>query len=732
MASKRTQPAWSVPGEGVNNSSNNNLQIFNSLTRSKNDFSPIAGKAVTWYNCGPTVYDSSHMGHARSYITFDILRRVLRDYFNYDVFFVQNVTDIDDKIIHRARQNYLYENYVSQLKERQSVVDDAKTALALIEQKLSEETDPDKKKMYAKMVESADAAIGDANMSTADLVAKVKDILSVWLDKVKGKEVSDNDIFITLPRYFENDYNEDMLALNILPPDCVTRVSEFVPEIVEYVKSIMDNQYAYESNGSVYFDTEKFAQTEKHFYAKLVPEAYGDNKALAEGEGDLGASGEEKRSPNDFALWKSSKPGEPFWPSPWGNGRPGWHIECSVMASALFGGQMDIHSGGIDLRFPHHDNEMAQAEAFFNTGKPWVNYFLHSGHLTISGCKMSKSLKNFITIKEALAKNTARQLRIAFLLHSWKDTLDYSDNTMSEAVQFEKTLNEFFLTVKDILRTHRQLPVEKKIVKWEDREKSLNQKFKEHVQLVDQTLRDNIDTKSACEEIRRLVSASNTYINEQKDLSNPNLLHSIAAYITRLLDTFGCVSIGDPIGFPADASSSSGGDREQQVMPFIDVISQLRQEIRKKATELKNGDLFKLCDSIRDDVLPNLGVRMEDYNAEDGQLLARVKLVDKEILLREREEKIQLEKVKQQEKEAKKKAAAAKVAEPPVAPNQFFRNEVSKYSQWDENGMPTHDQEGKELTKSALKKVAKLYEAQEKKYNAYLKQQSTMPAGDAK
>ncbi len=257
-------------------------------------------------------------------------------------------------------------------------------------------------------------------------------------------------------------------------------------------------------------------------------------------------------------------------------------------------------------------------------------------------------------------------------------------------------------------------------------------RFKEHVQLVDQALRDNIDTKSACEEIRRLVSASNTYINEQKDLSNPNLLHSIAAYITRLLDTFGCVSIGDPIGFPADASSSSGGDREQQVMPFIDVISQLRQEIRKKATELKNGDLFKLCDSIRDDVLPNLGVRMEDYNAEDGQLLARVKLVDKEILLREREEKIQLEKVKQQEKEAKKKAAAAKVAEPPVAPNQFFRNEVSKYSQWDENGMPTHDQEGKELTKSALKKVAKLYEAQEKKYNAYLKQQSTMPAGDAK
>lgn len=445
MSSKRTQPTWSLPGKGVNSGdSSNPLQIYNSLTRSKNVFSPVAENRVTWYNCGPTVYDSSHMGHARSYITFDILRRVLRDYFHYDLFFVQNVTDIDDKIIHRARQNYLYESYVSQLKdkERQTVVEDAKTALALIEQKLAEEADSDKKKMYAKMVANAAAVIGDANVSTSDLVAKVKDILSLWLDKVKGKDVTDNDIFISLPRYFENDYNEDMLALNILPPDCVTRVSEFVPEIVEYVKSIIDNQYAYESNGSVYFDTEKFAHAEKHFYAKLVPEAYGDNRALAEGEGDLGASsGEEKRSSNDFALWKSSKPGEPFWPSLWGNGRPGWHIECSVMASSLFGGQMDIHSGGIDLRFPHHDNEMAQAEAYFNSGKPWVNYFLHSGHLTISGCKMSKSLKNFITIKEALSKNTARQLRIAFLLHSWKDTLDYSENTMSEAVQFEKTVN---------------------------------------------------------------------------------------------------------------------------------------------------------------------------------------------------------------------------------------------------------------------------------------------------
>lgn len=147
-----------------------------------------------------------------------------------------------------------------------------------------------------------------------------------------------------------------------------------------------------------------------------------------------------KRQAMDFALWKASKPGEPAWDSPWGRGRPGWHIECSVMATEVLGNKLDIHAGGIDLRFPHHDNEIAQSEACFESDS-WVNYFLHSGHLTITGCKMSKSLKNFITIKEALKDNSARQIRIAFLLHSWKDTLDYSPSVMEGAVQLEKLLN---------------------------------------------------------------------------------------------------------------------------------------------------------------------------------------------------------------------------------------------------------------------------------------------------
>lgn len=163
----------------------------------------------------------------------------------------------------------------------------------------------------------------------------------------------------------------------------------------------------------------------------------------------------EKKSVIDFALWKSSKAGEPWWDSPWGKGRPGWHIECSVMASAICGESLDIHTGGVDLKFPHHDNELAQAEAYFNNSH-WVRYFLHSGHLTIAGCKMSKSLKNFITIQDALKKNSSRQLRLAFLLHSWKDTLDYSDNTMNMAVQYEKFLNVSIqcLYTYDVLINH--------------------------------------------------------------------------------------------------------------------------------------------------------------------------------------------------------------------------------------------------------------------------------------
>ncbi|KAH7642459.1 cysteine-trna ligase [Dermatophagoides farinae] len=725
MAEKRKQPEWKKP----QTKDVLKLELYNSLTRDKNEFVPISQQRLTWYNCGPTVYDSSHMGHARSYITFDIIRRVLRNYFGFNVFFVQNITDIDDKIIRRARQNHLFDKYLQELKqgskENQNILADINNALAETKAKFEHETDPDKRAMLSKLINNTESTIKDSANNVENMVLGVKDVLSIWLDQNFGHEVCDREIFISLPRFYENEYNQDMNALNILPPDCVTRVSEYVPEIVEYIQKIIENGYAYVSNGSVYFDTEKFAQTPHHYYAKLVPEAFGDSKALAEGEGDLTAIIEEKRNANDFALWKNSKPGEPWWPSPWGQGRPGWHIECSVMASSIIGEQMDIHSGGIDLRFPHHDNEMAQSEAYFNTGRPWVNYFLHSGHLTISGCKMSKSLKNFITIKEALKKISSRQLRLVFLLHSWKDTLDYSDNTMNDAIHFEKNLNEFFLTVKDILRQNSKMAMEKRFVKWNNDERNLYEKFIEHTRRIDQALHDNIDTKKACEEIRRLLSVSNIYIQNKQNQSNPILLCIITQYITRLMDIFGCVSFFDEqqlIGFPQESSNNIEG-KEKIILPFIESIAKLRDEIRNIARDLKNKQLFILCDRIRDDIFPELGVRMEDYETSDGQQQWRLKLVDRETLMQERLKRIEeAEQAKRLATEMKqKKLEQAKSEPPPIDPRQMFRLETDKYSQFDDNGMPTHDQDGQELTKSALKKIAKRFQAQEKKYNDYLK-----------
>uniref|UniRef100_A0AAQ5ZZU2 Cysteine--tRNA ligase, cytoplasmic n=1 Tax=Amphiprion ocellaris TaxID=80972 RepID=A0AAQ5ZZU2_AMPOC len=707
---KRVQPSWSPPaGTDVPQ-----LRLYNSLTRAKEPFVPQRGNRVTWYCCGPTVYDASHMGHARSYISFDILRRTLSDYFKYDVFYCINITDIDDKIIKRARQNYLLEQYKEKKPQPAQILQDVLSARGPFQASLASTSDPDKK----QMMERLDAAVADAleplqgaleSDEVAALLESSKDLLADWLDKQFGSQVTENSIFSILPKYWEGEYHKDMEALNVLPPDVLTRVSEYVPEIVEFVKKIVSNGYGYESNGSVYFNTSKFDSSPQHSYAKLVPEAVGDQKALQEGEGDLSISADrlsEKKSQNDFALWKASKPGEPSWDSPWGKGRPGWHIECSAMAGSILGESMDIHGGGFDLRFPHHDNELAQSEAFFENDH-WVRYFLHTGHLTIAGCKMSKSLKNFITIKDALAKNTARQLRLAFLMHSWKDTLDYSSNTMESAVQYEKFMNEFFLNVKDILRA--PTDVTGQFEKWEEAEVELNNSFYDRKAAVHEALCDNIDTRTAMEEMRVLVGQSNSYVASRKNAKlRPNrlLMESIAVYLTNMLKIFGAIEGSDPIGFPVGGQDQSV-DLESTVMPYLSVLSDFRENVRKIAREQKVMELLQLCDDVRDETLPELGVRLEDHEG----LPTVVKLVDKETLLKEKEEK---------KKIYCKCDIMAKLAKMKTPPCEMFRCETDKYSSFDETGFPTHDAEGKELSKGQAKKLRKLYEAQEKLHSEYL------------
>ncbi|XP_053884184.1 cysteine--tRNA ligase, cytoplasmic isoform X2 [Malaclemys terrapin pileata] len=728
---KRTQPHWSSP-EGTKQSK---LCLYNSLTRNKDVFQPQNGKKVTWYCCGPTVYDASHMGHARSYISFDILRRVLRDYFKYDVFYCINITDIDDKIIKRARQNYLFEQYREKKPPAVQLFEDVQIASKPFSAMLNDTTDPDKKQMLERIQNAVKSAVEhleeavqkklpgeEINKHAEKLLEEAKDVLSEWLDTKFGSQVTDNSIFSNLPKFWEEEYHKDMEALNVLPPDVLTRVSEYVPEIVAFVQKIVDNGYGYVSNGSVYFDTMKFDATEKHSYAKLVPEAVGDQKALQEGEGDLSISADrlsEKRSPNDFALWKSSKPGEPSWDSPWGKGRPGWHIECSAMAGSILGESMDIHGGGFDLRFPHHDNELAQSEAYFENDH-WVRYFLHTGHLTIAGCKMSKSLKNFITIKDALKKHTARQLRLAFLMHSWKDTLDYSNNTMESAIQYEKFLNEFFLNVKDILRA--PIDLIGQFQKWEFRETELNKSFYDKKATIHEALCDNIDTRTVLEEMRSLVSQSNSYIAAKKtarQMPNRLLLESISSYLTQMLKIFGAIESDEALGFPVGGNGQNL-NLESTVMPYLQVLSDFREGVRQIAREKKVTEVLQLSDALRDDILPELGVRFEDHEG----LPTVVKLVDRETLLKEREEKKKIEEEKKRKKEEafrkKQEQEAAKLAKMKIPPHAMFKSELDKYSKFDENGFPTHDTEGKELSKGQMKKLKKLYEAQEKIHKEYL------------
>ncbi|KAM9977912.1 hypothetical protein ACTFIR_011789 [Dictyostelium discoideum] len=625
-STKKPFPEWIKP-----KGKETELLINNSLTGGKVPFvfnESGKGRSLTWYACGPTVYDASHMGHARTYISFDIIRRIMKNYLGFNIQYVMNITDIDDKIIIRANEN---------------------------------------------------------GISHSDLSKK-------W----------------------ETAFFEDMKLLNVLPPDALTRVTEYVPQIVEYVEKIISNGFAYESNGSVYFDTVAFSKA--HDYGKLEPNSVGNEKLAAEGEGSLTATSavSEKRSGFDFALWKKSKPGEPVWNSPWGEGRPGWHIECSAMASDLLGGNIDIHSGGSDLKFPHHDNELAQSEAFYGN-RQWINYFVHSGHLLIDGLKMSKSLKNFITIKQALEKYTSRQMRMFFILHKYDKAMNYSPESMGYAIEMEKTFVEFFHTAKQILRdSPLSLPQF-----WTQAEKDLNKHLQNANDQVHQFILDNFNTSDALKTLSDLVNKTNVYIRscaEQKTNPRLNLISAIAEYITYIFSVFGLTessTASSMIGF----GSAGKGNIEEEMTPILNALTQFRSEVRASAIAKDTTSILKTCDNLRDEVLPLLGVKIDDKSATT----AMWKFEDKETLKKEIEQKKEIEKKKQADKEEKEKKLKEKFEKSKIPPQQLFINETDKYSKFNELGMPTHDKEGVEITKSQLKKLQKEYDNQTKEHNNYLK-----------
>jgi len=622
------------------------LHVMNSLTRNKDRFITMRGnRQVYWYMCGPTVYAPSHMGHARTYLGFDIIRRILSEYFQFQVNLIMNVTDIDDKIIARSK-----------------------------EQGISSEA---------------------------------------------------------LSKQFEADFHEDMQLLNVTSPDVLTRVTEYIPEIVEYIRVIVEDKgMAYESNGSVYFDVQAFRDA-GYDYCKLAPEQIDNAELLAEGEGKLTQDFlGDKHSPRDFALWKASKEGEPSWNSPWGPGRPGWHIECSVMASHVLRdmgvsqGRMDIHSGGVDLKFPHHDNEMAQAEAHASCAQ-WVNYFVHSGHLHIKGFKMSKSLKNFITIRQALEQNTARQIRLCFLRHKYNSPMDYGDNTMEHAMTMERVFVEFFHNVKAVLRAAGPLTSQNQ--KWSSEEHALDNSLSDAKKIVDDALKDDFDTPKVMATLAELVKACNNYLqSKEKATTSPNSLvvRNVALYITQIFRVFGLANVrGEEIGFGTDGDGE--GDREEILTPILDSLMTFRQNVREMARTNNVGGVLNECDAFRDDVLPPLGIRLEDKTGGNSVW----KLDDPDVLMKEREIREAEKARKEEEKRKQREAEALKEAQNKISPQDFIRSltiedgTTLKYGQFDEEGMPTHFSNGEELSKGQKKTAAKEFNSQKKKYDKWLSKQ---------
>ena len=339
------------------------LFIYNTLKRKKEEFVPLHDGKIGIYVCGITAYDRCHIGHARSAVVFDVIVRFLRKS-GFDVTFVRNFTDIDDKIINRSNKE---------------------------------------------------------GISTSELVER---------------EIG--------------HFYQDMDALGVKRADIEPRATEHIPEIISLIERLVDRGYAYEAGGDVYFSVRKFPN-----YGKLSGR---DLEQLLAGARIM--PGEHKVDPLDFALWKGAKPGEPYWESPWGKGRPGWHIECSAMSMKYLGETFDIHGGGLDLAFPHHENEIAQSEAA--TGKQFVRYWVHNGFVTIKGEKMSKSLGNFITIKDILEQYHPEALRLFLLSKHYRSPLDYSPESLNEATsaldRCYKALFEAAQIVEAPVKKQRPLP----------------------------------------------------------------------------------------------------------------------------------------------------------------------------------------------------------------------------------------------------------------------------------
>lgn len=447
------------------------LKIYSTLSRKKEEFKPLNKNEVTFYLCGPTVYDSAHLGHGRSATAFDIIRRYLL-FKGYNLKYVSNYTDIDDKMINRANE-----------------------------------------------------------------------------EGISVKELSDK----VIPKYIE-DYNE----LKIMEPDVKPKATEYIDHIIEIIKKLEEKGATYGLEDGIYFDITKFPE-----YGKLS----GQNLEELQ-MGARVAVNESKRNPQDFALWKLEKPGEPSWDSPWGKGRPGWHIECSAMSKAILGESIDFHAGGADLTFPHHECEIAQSETAHE--QLFAKYWLHNGFINIDNEKMSKSLGNFITLRDMLDKYSGPVIRYLYLQTHYRSPINFTDALLEQSKQSLQRIHDFVAMIKRIKNPG-------------EMHNEVNEAVKEATKQFEEAMDDDFETPNALAALFELIKKINTLDINYNDSDRQIIL----SYLDKIDRIFAII-------IPEETELSE---------EFMTLIKE-REEARK------NKDWAK-SDELRD-LLKEKGILVED------------------------------------------------------------------------------------------------------------------------
>ena len=674
-------------------------------------------KALAWYTCGPTTYAPAHMGHARTYVCLDIMRRVLEYRYSAEEtqsnknseskddgclppqppIFVLNITDVDDKIL-----------------------------------------------------AAADAAVAES----------------------EGFPPQRSETALELARRYEAEFWSDLDSLNCLRPHVVTRVTEHVEsDIVPYIQRLVDQGMAYQLNDGVYFHVRAYNECLRGItkYGKLAPPAASDDilfetsRSGGNGSGmgeatmaensdhEISKSQQHKKDPRDFVLWKCKKPGESlWWPSPWGDGRPGWHIECSAMIEAVQRQFRDthrfhVHAGGIDLKFPHHTNEIAQAEAFGQTSE-WIPHWVHTGHLHIDGLKMSKSLKNFVTIQEFLSSSTTDQghessrlecpaddfrLWCLGLSGSYRGPATFSEERIAEARTIRQKLVRFLIDGEDWIEKCRDYEFSLGSKKWGDEDYEFLESAHRSQQRAEAALSDDLDGKTFLAELIRIAEHGNSHLTRRTSLPpSPGPIEPLRAVVDIMRRMLSLVGFSDKtarVGMRAyNGSYSSVGNVVGGEVALANVLARFRSTVRQLALEdARNkcasenmNEILTLCDALRDDVLPEMGIEVSDGRSERGEQQE----VSKWRFCFPRSSNGDSNEASEAiESDSAGAGSATKATDLSSIPlEELFRvgSYEGVFSEFTSDGIPTKNADGSEVSKRLLKKLLKKRDAHQKRLEA--------------